>query len=114
MLTTYEAGVLEDLVLGLLLAPQVGKSVDDHTEDEVEHNNDNDEEEQHVVNDSGSIKWLVNRRSSKNVSDSTTIPKTLVEGCNKAYKQCITCTLFAGICIGARLICWIYKFLVMI
>ena len=46
MLTTYEAGVLEDLVLGLLLAPQVGKSVDDHTEDEVEHNNDDNEIEE--------------------------------------------------------------------
>ena len=93
----------------MLFGPEIGKGINDDTKDQVQNDDDDNEEEQHVVNDPCSIKWLVNRRSSKNVSDSTTIPKTLVEGCNKAYKQCITCTLFAGICIGARLLCWIYK-----
>ena len=44
-----EAGVLDDLLLGLLLGPQVGKGVDDDTEDEVEHDDNDDEVEEHVV-----------------------------------------------------------------
>jgi len=52
-----EAGVLDDLLLGLLLGPQVRKGVDDHTEDEVEHNDDHDEVEEHVVDDPTKIYW---------------------------------------------------------
>ena len=92
-------GIFQNIFLLLLLCSQVSKGINDDTKDEIENNDDYNEEEEHVVNDSCSIEWFVNRRSSKNVSDSTTIPKTLVEGCNKAYEQCITCTLFAGICI---------------
>ena len=52
-----EAGVLDDLLLGLLLGPQVREGVDDHTEDEVEHDDDHDEVEEHVVDDPTEIYW---------------------------------------------------------
>ena len=44
-----KAGILDDLLLGLLLGPQVGKGVDDDTEDEVEHDDNYNEVEEHVV-----------------------------------------------------------------
>ena len=86
LLTANKTGIFQNIFLLLLLCSQVCKGINDDTKDEIKNNDDDNEEEQHVVNDSGSIKWLVNRRSSKNVSDSTTIPKTLVEGRNKAYE----------------------------
>ena len=49
LLTTDEAGVLENLLLLLLLAPEISKRVDDDTKDEVEHNNDDDEEKKQIV-----------------------------------------------------------------
>lgn len=51
LLTTDEAGGLQDLLLPLLLTPEVGEGVDDHTKDEVEHDDDDDEEEEQVVHD---------------------------------------------------------------
>lgn len=51
--TADEAGRLQDLLLPLLLAPQVGEGVDDDAEDEVQDDDDDDEEEQQVVNHSG-------------------------------------------------------------
>ena len=51
--TADETGRLQDLLLPLLLAPQVGECVDDDTEDEVQNDDDDDEEEQKVVNHSG-------------------------------------------------------------
>lgn len=58
-LTTDEAGRFQNFLLLLLLAPQVGKSVDDDTKDKVENNDDDHEEEQQVVNHSGSKQWLL-------------------------------------------------------
>ena len=52
-LTADEARVLDDLLLLLLLGPEVGKRVDDDTEDQVENDDDDDKEEQHVVHDPG-------------------------------------------------------------
>ncbi len=49
--STDKAGVLDDLLLGLLLGPQVGESVDDDTKNEVEDDDDDNEIEEHVVDD---------------------------------------------------------------
>lgn len=51
--TADETGGLEDLLLPLLLAPQVGEGVDDDAKDEVEHDDDDHEEEEQVVHHSG-------------------------------------------------------------
>ena len=46
-----ETGVPQDLVLLLLLRPQVSKGVNDHTKDQVKYNNNDHEEERKVVDD---------------------------------------------------------------
>lgn len=53
LLTADEAGGLQDLLLLLLLATQVGEGVDDHAEDEVQDDDDDDEVKQQVVHDAG-------------------------------------------------------------
>jgi len=57
--TTDEAGCLQNLLLPLLLAPQVSKRVDDDAEDEVEDNDDNHEEEEQVVHHAGGEQGLL-------------------------------------------------------
>ena len=58
-LTADEARGLENLFLLLLLAAQVGKGVNDHPKDEVQHDDDDDEEEQEVVDHSGGEERLL-------------------------------------------------------
>ena len=58
-LTADEARGLENLFLLLLLAAQVGKGVNDHPKDEVQHDDDDDEEEQEVVDHSGGKERLL-------------------------------------------------------
>lgn len=48
-LTADEACGLENLFLLLLLTAQVSKGVDDHPKDEVQHNDNDNEKEQEVV-----------------------------------------------------------------
>ena len=48
--TTNEAGVFKNVFLLLLLVSQVGKSVDNDTENQIQNDNDNNKEEEHVVN----------------------------------------------------------------
>ena len=57
--TTDEAGGFEDLLLALLLAPQVSERVDNHAEDEVEDDDDDDEEEEQVVHHAGGEQRLL-------------------------------------------------------
>lgn len=52
-LTTDEARGLENFFLLLLLTAQVGKGVDDHPKDEVQHDDDDNEEEQKVIDHAG-------------------------------------------------------------
>jgi hypothetical protein len=49
-----ETRVLQNLLLLLLLAPQIGERVDNDTENEIKDDNDDHEEEEHVVNHSSS------------------------------------------------------------
>lgn len=53
LLTADETGGLQDLLLLLLLATQVGEGVDDHAKDEVQDDDDDDEVKQQVVHDAG-------------------------------------------------------------
>lgn len=59
--TADETRGLEDLLLPLLLAPQVSEGVDDDAEDEVEHDDDDHEEEEEVVDHSGCKQGLLRR-----------------------------------------------------
>lgn len=52
-LTTNEACGLENLFLLLLLTAQVSKGVNDHSKDEVQHNDNDNEKEQEVVDHTG-------------------------------------------------------------
>jgi hypothetical protein len=54
-----ETRVLQNLLLLLLLAPQIGERVDNDTENEIKNNNDDHEEEEHVLNRSSSKHWLL-------------------------------------------------------
>lgn len=58
-LTANEARRLENFLFLLLLAPQVGKRVDDDAKDEVEHDDDDHKEEEKVVNHSGCEEGLL-------------------------------------------------------
>lgn len=58
-LTTDETRRFQYLLFLLFLAPQVSKSVNDDTKDEVEDNDDDHEEEKQVVDHSGSKKGLL-------------------------------------------------------
>lgn len=53
-LTANEASVFEDFLLLLLFTSQIGKCVDDDTKNQVEHDNDDHEEEEHVIHYSSS------------------------------------------------------------
>lgn len=59
LLTADEAGGLQDLLLLLLLATQVGEGVDDHAKDEVQDDDDDDEVKQQVVHDAGGEQRLL-------------------------------------------------------
>jgi len=52
--TADEASVFEDLLLLLLLASQIGKRVDNHTENQVQNDNNNNEIKKKVVHNSRS------------------------------------------------------------
>ena len=45
-----ETRILQNFLFLLFLTPQIGKSVDDDTKNEIENDNDDHEEEKHVVN----------------------------------------------------------------
>lgn len=57
--STSETRVLQNLLLLLFLAPQIGKRIDNDTENEIKNDNDDHKEEQHVVNHSSSKHWLL-------------------------------------------------------
>ena len=76
-LTADEARVLDDLLLLLLLWPEVGEGVDDDTEDEVQDDDDDDEEEEHVVNDPGGEQPLLAGRGPQDVADAAAVPESL-------------------------------------
>ena len=46
--TTYETAVVENVLFLLFLTPECCKSVDDHSKEQVEHNDDDEEEVQEV------------------------------------------------------------------
>ena len=52
--TTYEAAVLQDLLLRLFFTSQVSKRVNDHTKDQVQHDDNHDKEKQQIVYNSSS------------------------------------------------------------
>ena len=49
-----ETRILQNFLFLLFLTPQIGKSVDDDTKNEIENDNDDQKEEEHVVNHSSS------------------------------------------------------------
>uniref|UniRef100_A0A0B6ZYU0 Uncharacterized protein n=1 Tax=Arion vulgaris TaxID=1028688 RepID=A0A0B6ZYU0_9EUPU len=49
---TDKTSVSQDLIFGLFLTPEVSKSVDDDTKDEVEYNNNDNEEEEQIIDNS--------------------------------------------------------------
>lgn len=61
-----ETRVLQNLLLLLLLAPQIGERVDNDTENEIKDDNDDHEEEEHVINHSSSKHWLLKIHKQKN------------------------------------------------
>ncbi len=67
-----ETGILQNFLFLLFLTPQIGKSVDDDTKNEIENDND-DREEEHVVNHSSSKHRLLE------------IPSTNEETVNRGY-----------------------------
>lgn len=58
-LTTNETRRFQDLLFLLFLTPQVSKSINDDTKNEVENNDDDHEEEKQVIDHSGSKKGLL-------------------------------------------------------
>lgn len=52
--TTNETGVFEYQLLLLFFTSQISKGINDDTKNEIEYNNDDNEEEQQVINDTGS------------------------------------------------------------
>ena len=92
-LTADEARVLEDLLLLLLLAPQVGEGVNDHTEDQVEYDNDDDEEEEEVVDDAGGEEGLRVGGVAEDVADAAAVPEAVVQGRHDAHEERVAGTL---------------------
>ena len=64
-LTADEAGGFEDLFLLLFLTPQIRKSIDNDTKNEVEDNDDDNEIEQQVVDHTGSKQRLLFRKGKR-------------------------------------------------
>ncbi len=62
-----ETRVLQNLLLLLLLAPQIGERIDNDTENEIKDDNDDHEEEEHVVNHSSSKHWLLRKSTNKRI-----------------------------------------------
>jgi hypothetical protein len=60
--TADETSILENLFLLLFLTPQIGKSVDNDTKNQIQYNDDNDEEEQQVVNHARYKHWLLREK----------------------------------------------------
>jgi len=64
LFTTDEAGILKNLFFLLLLTPQIGKRVDDDTEDQIkDDDNDNEEEQQVVYNSSKKQRLLMTKHN---------------------------------------------------
>ena len=47
---TDEAGIFDNFLFIILFSSQISECVNDDTKDEIENNNDDHEEEKHVVN----------------------------------------------------------------
>ena len=83
----YEAGVLDDLLLVVLLCSEISECVDDDTKNQVKDYNDDYEEEEHVVDEPEGVEWLIARGRSEHVPDASPIPKALVEGGDDAHPE---------------------------
>lgn len=60
----YEACVFEGVVFFLLLLSQIAESVDDHTKNEIQCDNDDDEEEEQIVDYSEHVqRFLLTKRT---------------------------------------------------
>lgn len=90
LLTTNKTRVLENLLLVLLLAPQISERVDNNTKYQVEYNDDDHKEEQQIVNDAAHKHVLLQGGSSEDVSDAPSISEPLIQGGDNAHYQGIT------------------------
>ena len=52
-LTTNKTWIFECFLFLLFFGPKIGKGINDNTKDEVQDNNDDNEEEKHVIDHSG-------------------------------------------------------------
>lgn len=86
-LTTDEARVFADLLLLLLLRPQVCERVDDDTKDEVENDDDDNEEEGHVVDHPEREEGLLLGGASQDVPYPASVPQPVVQGRYNAQEQ---------------------------
>jgi len=79
LLTTNETGVFENLFFLLFLTSQIGKSVNDNAEDQIENDDDDDEKEQKIVNNTSKEQWLLMTEQTENIT-------TASLQVNKSYK----------------------------
>ena len=84
-----EASVLDNLLLVILLRSEICEGVDDDTENKVENYDDNNKEEEHVVDESEGVEWLVAGGRSEDVSDASPVPQSLVESRDDAHPECV-------------------------
>lgn len=68
--TANKASVLQNQLLLLLFRSEIGKCVYDDTKDEIKDYNDQDEEEQEIIHNSGDKQRLL----KQNVSQSLLVP----------------------------------------
>ena len=85
--TADEAGILDDLLLVILLCPEISEGVDDDTKNQVKDYNDDHEEEEHVVDEPEGVERLIARGRSEHVPDASPVPEPLVEGGDDAHPE---------------------------
>lgn len=72
--STYETRIPQDQLLLLLLTPQISKGINDHTKDQIQNDNDDHEEEEQVIDDTGNEQWFLERQYQLNSSCTANTP----------------------------------------
>ena len=63
VLTTNETRVAKDFVIPLLLRTEISEVINDHTEDQVQSDDNHNEEEHHVIDDTKEIQGFLGESS---------------------------------------------------
>lgn len=104
--TTHKACIFENQFLLLLFASQIGERINNYTKNQIQHDNDDNEEEQQIIDYTWHEESFLATGRTQNITNTTAIAKPLIERRDDTHNHRITATFFHFFAtISLR--CWI-------